>query len=68
MTLGEEYSEWGSVYPRVNVDQVLMQIEEQFIVVSAFGNLPLYKSHQFEKAVKKWFVGQLAKRQDFFKV
>lgn len=67
LTLGEEYAQWGSLYPRVNVDQVVFQVQNDLIVVSAFGDLPLYKSHEFEKSVKKWFINQLNKRQDDFK-
>lgn len=67
MTLGEDYAAWGSLYPRILFDEVVFQIDEQLITVSAFGELPLYKSHQFEKSVKKWLSGQLVKRQDDFK-
>ncbi len=67
LSLGEEYASWGSLYPRVNVDQVKFEVQPDFIIVSAFGDLPLYKSHEFEKSVKKWFVSQLSKRQDDFK-
>ncbi|CDW76437.1 UNKNOWN [Stylonychia lemnae] len=67
LSLGEEYATWGSLYPRINVDQVIFQVQENLIVVSAFGDLPLYQSHQFELAVKKWFVNQLNKRQGDFK-
>jgi hypothetical protein len=37
------------------------------VTVSAFGDLPLYKSHQFEKSVKNWFTSQITKRQQEFK-
>lgn len=67
MSLGEEYASWGLLYPRFNIDQVLFQIDESLITVSAFGDLPLYKSHQFEKSVKKWFMSQVSKRQADFK-
>lgn len=56
LSLGEEYATWGSLYPKINVDQVTFQVQEDLIKVSASGSLPLYKSHDFEKAVKKWFV------------
>lgn len=68
LSLGEEYATWGSLYPKINVDQVTFQVQEDLIKVSASGSLPLYKSHDFEKAVKKWFVQQLNKRQGDFKV
>ena len=67
MTLGEDYAAWGSLYPRILFDEVVFNIDEQLITVSAFGELPLYKSHQFEKSVKKWLTAQLIKRQDDFK-
>jgi hypothetical protein len=62
VTLGEEYSSWGSLYPRFNIEQVLLAVDNNLVQVSAFGQLPMYKSHNFEKEVKKWFVSQLGKR------
>jgi len=56
MSLGEEYASWGSLYPRLNIEQVNFQVQDNLIIVSAFGDLPLYKSHQFEKSVKAWFI------------
>jgi len=67
LSLGEEYASWGSLYPRFNVDQVLFQIDNSLITVSAYGDLPLYQSHQFEKSVKNWFSSQITKRQQEFK-
>jgi hypothetical protein len=37
------------------VNEVQFIIDEGTVVVSAFGELPLYKTHGFEEAVKKWF-------------
>lgn len=67
VSLGEEYASWGSLYPRFNIEQVLFQVDESLLTVSAAGELPLYQSHNFEKAVKKWFIGHVAKRQNEFK-
>jgi hypothetical protein len=67
LSLGEEYAAWGSLYPRINIDEVLFSVQEDLIVVSAFGDLPLYKSHDFERSVKRWFTSQLVKRQTDFK-
>ena len=67
VSLGEEYAAWGSLYPRFNIDQVLFQLDETLLTVSSFGELPLFQTHNFEKAVKKWFTSQVSKRQDEFK-
>jgi len=67
VALGEEYAAWGSLYPRFNVEQVLFQVDSSLVTVSAYGQLPMYQSHNFEKEVKKWFVSQLGKRQAEFK-
>ena len=56
MQLGEDLSSWGSLYPRVTFVDVIFSADENLVVVSAFGDLPLYKSHKFELAVKKTFV------------
>jgi hypothetical protein len=47
---------WGSLYPRLSIDEVLFSVQESLIVVSAFGDMPMYKTHDFERAVKRWFV------------
>ena len=52
LQMGEELSHWGSLYPRLRVVDVIFSIEEENVVVSAFGDLPLYKSHTFEISVK----------------
>lgn len=67
MQLGEDLAPWGSLYPRVMINDVLFSVEEDIVTVSAFGDLPLYKSHRFETAVKQNFVQQLKKRQNDFK-
>jgi hypothetical protein len=53
ITLGEYLAGWGSMYPRININEVMLAVEEENVVVSAFGELPLYKSHVFEQSVKK---------------
>ena len=42
MQLSEELASWGSLYPRVRVNEVLFAVEEELITVSAFGALPMY--------------------------
>ena len=63
MSLGEHLAKWGSMYPSITINEVLLSVEEENVVVNAFGQLPLYKSHAFEQNVKKSFIKQLAKRQ-----
>lgn len=67
VSLGEEYASWGSLYPRLNIEQVLFQVDESLLSVTAAGDLPLYQTHNFEKAVKKWFLEGIQKRQREFK-
>ncbi len=67
MTLSEQLSEWNSVLPRVNVNEVIFTLDENLIVVNALGDLPLYKSHGFEEQVKRWLVRELSKREKDFK-
>jgi hypothetical protein len=62
MQLGEDLSIWGSLYPRLNINDVLFAIEEDSVVVSVFGDMPLFKSHTFEISIKKNFLSQLEKR------
>jgi hypothetical protein len=41
---------------------VLFQVDESLLSVTTAGDLPLYQSHNFEKAVKKWFLEGIQKR------
>lgn len=62
MSLSETLAAWGSMYPRLTINEVVFSAEEENIVVSAFGELPLYKSHSFEISVKKALIKELSKR------
>ena len=44
-SLGEELSEWNSVYPKITVNEVKFKILKEDIVVSLFGDLPLFLTH-----------------------
>ena len=67
VSLGEEYTSWGSLYPRFNIEQILLAVDQNLVQVSAYGQMPMYQSHNFEKVVKKWFLSQVGKRQADFK-
>jgi len=50
----EVYKDDGSIYPKFNVKNVKIAIDYQNTIVSAFGQVPLFKTKKFEDSIKKW--------------
>ncbi len=50
------------MYPRFGVEEVNFRIDEKNVVVSLFGNLPIFKTDKFEKEIKAWLVSEMGKR------
>ena len=46
----------NNMYPKFSIVDVIMDPIEADIVVSVFGELPLYKTHEFEAKIKKRLV------------
>lgn len=42
----------GLTIPNLQIEDVYFEAVPSQIVVSSFGDLPLYKSHRFEDAIK----------------
>ena len=59
--------EWGLKYPKIEVEQIAIQIEEELASITLRGDLPLYKSHGFEKEIKDWFIKQVGRREEDLK-
>lgn len=53
--------------PLINVDEVNLKLGSQ-ARISGFGEIELYKSHAFERAIHKWMVASLSKREQELKV
>jgi hypothetical protein len=51
----------------MTINEVIFKVDPNLIQVNAKGDLPLYKAHGFEEAVKKWFLSELSKREKDFK-
>jgi hypothetical protein len=57
----------GNVYPKIDVTEVAFTLHPDYFIVHAEGDLPLYKSHQFEEGIKKWMKDQISSREKQFK-
>lgn len=49
---GKRKGEDGRWYPQFNVDEVTMEANPSLTTVQTYGQIPLYKSHKFENAIK----------------
>lgn len=66
--LDQETKSDGFIYPRIVVADVVFQLQSTDLIdVKVQGDLPLYKSREFEKGVKKWMTSQMAHREAEFK-
>lgn len=50
--------------PKLDIRDVKLDIVESEVVVSMFGNLPMYKSHEFESKIKRKLVQLLMTNND----
>lgn len=51
-------------FPRMDIQDVKLEIVEPEVIVSLFGNLPMYKSHEFESKIKRKLVSILVGNND----
>lgn len=59
MSLDQELTEEGYVYPKIEIADVAFTLHPDMFSVSVEGELPLYKSHQFEEGIKKWMLSEI---------
>jgi hypothetical protein len=50
----EEIINHNDMYPKFNIEEVNLVLDEPNTQVTALGQTPLFKTQKFEKAVKKW--------------
>jgi hypothetical protein len=67
MSLEQTLTDEGNLYPKIEIAEVAFTLHPDTFIVSAQGDLPLYRSHQFETGVKKWMTLQIAQRENEFK-
>ena len=54
--LSHQVMEWGAKWPKIEVELIAFQLQEDLATVTLRGNLPLYKQHNFEEEIKTYFV------------
>ena len=59
LSLEQELTDDGFIYPRVEINDVAFTLHPDMFVVNARGDLPLYRSHQFESGVKAWMIAEI---------
>lgn len=48
------------MHPKVDIKDVKLKVVENEVIVSLFGNLPMYKSHEFESKIKRKLISLLS--------
>ncbi len=48
------------MYPSIEVSDAVFTLKMNDLVVNASGELPLYKSREFEAGVKKWMKREIS--------
>jgi len=67
LSLDQELSDEGYIYPRIEISEVAFTLHPDMFLVDAKGDLPLYRSHQFEEGIKAWMINQISLREKDFK-
>lgn len=52
------------MFPKVDIKDVKLKVVENEVIVSLFGNLPMYKSHEFESKIKRKLISILSQNND----
>jgi len=68
MSLDQEKTPEGYVYPKIDITEVVFQLDSKMFDVKLEGDLPIYKTHQFEVGLKKWMNSTLSEREKDFKL
>jgi hypothetical protein len=54
MSLEQTLTDEGNLYPKIEVAEVAFTLHPETFMVDVKGDMPLYKSHNFENGIKKW--------------
>lgn len=68
MSPDQELSKEGFVYPKIEITEVVFQLDQKQFEIKLEGDLPVYKTHRFEESIKKWLTDSLKEREEDFKL
>lgn len=67
LSLDQEITEEGNLYPKIEITEAAFTLHPEVIGVSVSGDLPLYRSREFEAGINKWMRSQIAERENDFR-
>ena len=67
MSLEQELTGEGNLFPKIEITEVALTMHKETFGIESTGDLPLYKTHQFEEGIKTWFLASLSEREKDFK-
>ena len=68
LSLDQEITADGNLYPKIEVTEIAFTLHPEIFGVSVSGDLPLYRSREFEAGIRKWMASQIAQREHDFRV
>ena len=68
LSLDQEITADGNLYPKIDVTETAFTLHPEIFGVSVSGDLPLYRSREFEAGIRKWMASQIAQREHDFRV
>jgi len=48
------------LYPKIDITEVAFTLHPEIFGVGVSGDLPLYRSREFESGIKKWMASEIA--------
>lgn len=67
MTLSQENTKDGALYPKIEIDDVVFQLSKSGFNIQTEGELPVYKERAFEQGVKDWMISRMKETETNFK-
>lgn len=67
ISLDQVLSKDGNLYPKLEIIEVNFTLLPESFIVNAKGDLPLYKSREFEQGIKNWMIDHIRNREIEFK-
>lgn len=68
LTPNQELTKEGYIYPKIDVTEAVFQLNLKRFDIHLAGDLPIYKAHSFEEAIKKWMGDSIQDKERDFKL
>lgn len=67
LSLDQEVNDAGLLLPKIQVNEVVLQLHSSDFQVNVNGDMPVYRTSQFERAIRDWIKNSIKAREADFK-